>query len=598
MAIILVLLIFSQDLLESDIELSKETIVQEVLEELSSNPLDINTAGYDELIKIPYLTPINVYQILQIREIKGSFRSVSELLEIAGFDRDLLDNIEPFIKIEKPKIARPLPAKIQGQIQTKINLDSLKNISQTDEWEITTRLKFLMKHLPTEIEVICLTAKDAQEKSLVDYSSSSISITTKNNRVLLGNYTMNFGAQQIFAGPYSYLNPSKDFTLEPYRALNAVKSVYNYPTFFGLGYFQRMNNLGIYAFLSSTYLSAAIKDGYVQRVYYYTKFIDSTTIARRNQLRADLIGLRLNYHQPSLSLGLTAYHHRYDKPFAPRDSTNSFYGSKLNLLGGDFQSHLGNYFLRSELGYSLNGGLGASGQIIGNWRYLKVKFEVYAQQKNFFSPYSRWKSLTNRKDQIYAKFNIYYNLLGFKMYLSTNTKQDWDFDSLPSRLQFRINRAQDAFQINLVLKRNYKETNLTTYGTQLDFSYQGLKNLQLLMRIEDRYVKNLPRSGRLFSWGAKFSKRYFQIESRVSHFNINSSDCKIYVYESGPQGIGRNYAFNKKGIRIFSSFESNLFRYLKIAGRVGFTKIPAESPISPDTHRQNFDSAIQLTIKL
>ncbi|MEO0091091.1 MAG: helix-hairpin-helix domain-containing protein [candidate division WOR-3 bacterium] len=580
-------------LFEEDIELPKETITQEILDELKTDPLDINTAGYDELIKIPYLTPINVNQILHVRKKKGKFQSISELLEISGFDSELLNNIKPFIKIQTS-----LPAKIKSKVQTKISLDSLKDISQTKEWEITTRSKLLLKHLGTDINIYYLTDKDAKEKSLTDFLSSSISITTQKNRILLGNYTMNFGSQLLFAGPYSYLNPSKNFSLEPTQALNEVKSVYNYPSLFGIAYFNQLSDFGVYTYLSSTYLSADIKDNCVNRIYYYTKFIDSTTITRRNQLRSDLLGLRVTYSQPSFLVGLTTYHNSYDKKFAPKDSMNSFYGSTLGLLGIDTKMHLGNYFLRTEFGYSLNFGFGASGQIIGDWRFLKVNFDIYAQQKNFFSPYSRWKSLSSRKDQAYAKFNIYYNLLGFKMYLYASTKQDFVLDSLPARVQFRLNRKQGPFQIGLVLKSNYQEAVLTTYGTRFDFNYQILKNLNLLMSIEDRYAKNSPKTGKLLLGGAKLNVHYFKLESRIYYFYINSSDCKIYVYETGAQGLSRNFAFNKKGIRIFSSFESNLFRYINIAGRVGFTKIQTEPNPSFVTPCQNFDSAIQLVIKL
>lgn len=582
-----------ETLLEEDIELPKETITQEILDELKNNPLDINTAGYDELSKIPYLTPINVNRILQVRKKKGKFQSISELLEISGFDSELLNNIKPFIKIQSS-----LPAKIKSQVQVKIILDSLKDISQTKEWEITTHSKLLLKHLGTDINIYYLTDKDAKEKSLTDFSSSSVSITTKTNRILLGNYTLNFGSQLIFAGPNSYLNPSKNFSLEPIRALSEVRSVYNYPSLFGIAYFYQLSDFGVYTYLSSTYLSADIKDNYVNRIYYYTKFIDSITITRRNQLRSDLLGIRVTYFQPSFLVGITTYHNRYDKRFAPKDSTNSFYGSSLNLVGIDGRTHYGNYFLRGEIGYSLHSGFGASGQIIGDWRFLKVNFDIYAQQKNFFSPYSRWKSLTNRKDQIYAKFNIYYNLLGFKMYFYTSTKQDFILDSLPARVQFRLNRNQGPFQFGLVLKSNYKEAVLTTYGTRFDFNYQILKNLNLIMSIEDRYVKDSPKTGKLLYWGARLNTHYFKLESRIYYFLINSSDCKIYAYESGSQGLSRNFAFNKKGIRVFSSFETSLFKYIKIAGRIGFTKIQPESNTSFITPLRNFDTVMQMAIKL
>jgi len=573
------------DIIEEDISVPKTTLIQETLEELIKNPLDLNSASYDDLLKIPYLTPILAYQILEARKNKGNFKSVSELIKIPGIDNELIEKIKSLITVKQLSYK----TKTSTQFRFKFNLDTLSSIGKTKQWEINSRANFLFSNKNTNLRVILLTDKDANEKRLTDFSSASASIATKNNKLILGNYVLNFGSQVLFSGPYSFINSTKNFSLDPLKSINKLSGLYEHSSLFGIGFFQVISNFDMYSFLSSSFLDADIKNGAVKKVYYYTKYTDSTSQARRNQLREDLIGLRATYSpsfttDQALLIGVTAYHNNYDKPFAPTDSTNSFYGSSLNLISADFQTKYNNYFLQSEFGYSMTNGFGGASRIIGDWHFLKVNLNIYAQQKDFFSPHSKWRGLNNRKDKITGSFNIFYNLSGFKMYFLTSTQQDFTTDSLPARIQYRLERKQGPINLELTLKGNYKESRLNTYGTRFDCSYQVINNLELYSRLEDRYVKGLPNSGRLFYIGGKFYKRYFTIEPRLYYFAITSSDCKLYAYESSTG----SYGFNNHGIRIFTSVKSEIGSFLKINYLLGYTK----------TDKKNLDTALQFLFNL
>jgi hypothetical protein len=131
-----------------------------------------------------------------------------------------------------------------------------------------------------------------------------------------------------------------------------------------------MSNFAVNLFMSSSLLDAAVENNTVKRVYYYSKYIDSLSKARRAQLRENLIGMRITYLpmkiEQDIIIGTTFYHNQYDKNFNPTDSQNSFYGSNLNLLGFNIQTRFGSYFLISEIGYSITQGLGGAMQIIGD----------------------------------------------------------------------------------------------------------------------------------------------------------------------------------------------------------------------------------------
>lgn len=574
-------LLFAQDIsdiLEQDVYLPKETPLQTSIDALLKNPTNLNTADYDDLSKIPYLTPIIINRILKARQNKTKFNSISELLQISGIDAELLEQISPLITLKQP-------AKSAFQMQIRSKLDTLANLNRFKDYDITARTNFMITSPDLKLRALIITDKDKKEKSVIDFLSSSVSITISNNRLVLGNYLLGFGSHLVFASPYSYSSTIKNFAFTPFKSINELSGAYENKSLFGIAYVHNLNQFNWTAFISSRRLDAEIKNNAVKRVFYYTRYADSLSLARQDRLQENLTGTRLTYLLNAKTLiGTTISHTNYDKPFAPTDSLNSFYGQSLLLAGIDIQTHLNNYFLNSELAYSISHGFGFATQIVGDWKFLRVNFALYAQTKNFFSSHSRWKTLTNRKDNLSTSFNIFYNLSGFKMYFLASTKQDFTQESLPARIQYRIERKQNKFNFGLVLKSTYKETQLKTYGSRFDLSYHFSKTLALATRLEDRYLVNKSGSGRLMAVSAKYHVNRLHCESRIYYFSISSSDCKIYAYEP----IKNSYPFNQQGLRFFSYLETKIIRNLKISYYLGYTK----------TTLGNFDSGLQIVLNL
>lgn len=556
------------DIIEQDINLPRTTFIQVTLDELYENPINLNTASYDEILKIPYLTPILAQSIFEYA-YKKRFSSKFDLLRIRGIDAELFDKIRPLV-IVKSDTVKP---KIKYQLTSKFSIDTLNNLMNIYRWSITNKIKLSFLSKDNELKLTVLTDKDDKENKITDFLSVSASIKAKNNRLVLGDYLLNFGAGLIFTGPFSYLNSTKNFSLDPLKSINENTGIYENISLFGAVVSHSVSNFVVHLLMSSSLLDAAVENNIVKRIYYYTNYTDSLSKARRDQLRENLIGLRMSYSPMKIGqdiiIGTTFYHNQYDKNFTPTDSQNSIYGSNLSLLGFDIQSRLGSYFFNSEIGYSITHGFGGAMHIIGDWQFFKVNFNVYSQQKNFFSPHSKWRELTNRKDKINSTFNIFYNISGFKMYLLASTKQDFSTDSLPARIRYQIERKQGLFNIRLSLKGNYQDAVLHTYGTRFDVSYQLVRNLVLIANIEDNYLKNEQKSGRLLSMGIRGHNNIVTTELHFYYFNINSSECRIYYSEPDRN----SFTFNNKGIRLFCYLDCKIRNRLRVNYYIGYTKI-------------------------
>lgn len=72
-------------------------------EALMARPLDLNRATRRELERIPFLTPLQVEQLLDYRARHGAFRSLQELQLIEAFDRQTLRLVAPFLRVVPPE---------------------------------------------------------------------------------------------------------------------------------------------------------------------------------------------------------------------------------------------------------------------------------------------------------------------------------------------------------------------------------------------------------------------------------------------------------------------------------------------------------------
>jgi competence ComEA-like helix-hairpin-helix protein len=68
---------------------------------LKGKTVNINKATADDLVKnVPLMTPELAKRIVQYRKDNGDFQTLEELLQVEGFNRDLLRKIKTFLLLE------------------------------------------------------------------------------------------------------------------------------------------------------------------------------------------------------------------------------------------------------------------------------------------------------------------------------------------------------------------------------------------------------------------------------------------------------------------------------------------------------------------
>jgi competence ComEA-like helix-hairpin-helix protein len=63
--------------------------------------LDVNTASFDELVRIPYIGEYTARQIIDYRQQKGPFRSLEEIKLVRGIKEKNFAKFSGFLKITR-----------------------------------------------------------------------------------------------------------------------------------------------------------------------------------------------------------------------------------------------------------------------------------------------------------------------------------------------------------------------------------------------------------------------------------------------------------------------------------------------------------------
>lgn len=83
---------------------------------LSGQPININSAGFDSLKMLFFLSDAQIDNLLNFRKKHGPFTHPNELLLVTGISRQDLSNIKSFIRIGKYSPVKQSPGNLSQEI--------------------------------------------------------------------------------------------------------------------------------------------------------------------------------------------------------------------------------------------------------------------------------------------------------------------------------------------------------------------------------------------------------------------------------------------------------------------------------------------------
>ncbi len=411
-------------LLENQTEDAEDSKLLETLLQLEANPVDLNSAGSNELQRIPYIDAIISAKILEYRGKNKKFYTVAELRYVEGIDDDLYGKIRKYVIVKSSTVDF---VKDEFGIIQKIK-DSKKGLLSNIYFEMRTRFsndlqpsrgylepgKYLGPRPKFYNRFVAryskggyiftgslLAEKDPGELNWADHVGGFAEMKSGIllNHLLVGDYTLEFGQGITLWGSYSFSKGSdavsgmkkKGDDIDSYNSVNEVQyfrgvaGKLKLPSSIGdFSLFGFYSNNSIDASIDTTLnqLSSEYEDGYHRT---------QSEINRKNSGKERLYGGRLFYESKFLGttkLGLTYYNSEFDKPFEYK-GLYDFYGSKSNALGVDYDIVIKNVNIFGEWTRSYTDIVGGvTGVKFLFYKLADVVFMVRNYPKNFISLHS------------------------------------------------------------------------------------------------------------------------------------------------------------------------------------------------------------------
>jgi hypothetical protein len=372
-----------------------------------SSPIDLNSAGYDELQSLYFLSDEQISGIIEYRKKYGDFITFFELSTIEGFDRLTIEKLRKFVKItdrenESFKAALRNPSTHEFMLRYQTVLEQKKGFTTADSTKgggLTSRYagdpgrifaRYLMAK-PGRYSLGFTTEKDPGEKVLwdpatkrygMDYYSFHILLekVAFTDKILIGDFSLEFGQGLIFGSgfrigkggdPVSTIRRNS-LGLRPYR------SAYEHKDFSGLATSFRVGLANFTLFYSTVNRDARIQSQkdestgefeYISSINTIGLHRTPSEIAAKHNLSDRSMGGNLNFSfcDQKLNIGLNTQYTEYNKAIIPGVERYRLYYFK-GLSNYSSSIYVNYYFkkghLFSEWAVSKSGGMAQSSGII------------------------------------------------------------------------------------------------------------------------------------------------------------------------------------------------------------------------------------------
>jgi len=568
-------------LLENQTEDSEDSKLLEQIQYLEANPVELNTASANDLLKIPYIDAIRAAKIIEYRTRNKKFISIAELRYVEGIDDELYDKVKRFVVVKSSVvdytkdefgIIQKIKQKKSGFLNNlKIELRSRFSNDLQPSRGYLEPFKYLGPRPKFYTRLVAgyqagsytftgsiLAEKDPGELNWADHFGgfAEMKSHTAVNQMIAGDYTLEFGQGITLWSSYSFSKGSdavsgikkKGDDIDSYNSVNEVQyfrglaGKVKLPLSFG--------DLSLYGFYSNNSIDASIDTIYNQLS---SEYVDGyhRTESERNRLNAGkerLYGGRLFYESKlfaTTKIGLTYYDSKYDKPFEYKGLFR-FSGNKSNALGVDYDIVIKNINIFGEWARSYTDIVGGvTGVKILFFKLADIVFMVRNYPKNFVMLHSygfgEQSGTSQNEFGIYsgirfkigklAVINAYYDQYKFPYATFYNPVPTEGNDFLV----YTEWNATRSLKVYTKFKSETKE-DIITVTEPTGFEYD---------RIYDRNQKNYRLQ---FDYDIF---RTFRVRSRFE-----------YVF-ADYQG----YKISEKGILFFSDFRVSPFRSLLLDGR-------------------------------
>lgn len=597
-------------------EFSEDHDYSEILERLNHyrrSPLNLNIANKEQLQELFFISPVQVRSIINHREENGLFIDVLELQSLPGFDPQTIRWLLNFIVVLPPgelksisfnkllhKAEHDLMLRF-GSVLEKQSGFSASGLSESHYAGSAMRMFTRYRYNYSDVLFASLNMeKDAGEsltfgKGGKGFDFYSANISYKGNgivrKVIAGDYALQFGqGLGIWAGAGFGKGANlstiakQDVGLRPYSSVNESLFLR------GIAGTFRFKAILVTPFYSGRRIDAGRAESglEVSSIQVSGLHRTRTEILNKNVLSQRIYGANAQFNTGDLSAGFTAYHTRFNIPFAEGKSLYqqyNFKGATLNNISLNYSYTFRNTYIFGEAAHSLNSGFAVLNGLVSS---IAPPVSLVMLYRNYDRNYHSFFN------QGLAEASNAVNERGFYSGLSIRLNRAWelytysDFFRFPW-LKFKVDGPSSGYELlgqisytpgklfKLIsrFRQQTREENAEEDGSGLDIVDKQDLRVEMTCKISNDFsIRNRAQIVRYQkgNQNPEFGFMSFQdiiydpMGSKISGnlrfaiFETSGFNTRIYTYENDVLYSYSVPAYQGKGVRFYINGRYTLSR--------------------------------------
>lgn len=606
----------------------------EKLSELRVHPIDINTITKEQLEQFPFLSDIQIENILFYLYVTGGMRTIYELQLVEEMDRQTIQYLLPFVYLGEPvkQVSTPSLKDMlkYGKNELLIRFNIALHPGKEEKSYLGSSLYHSLRygfHYKNRLYFGVIAEKDSGEpffvkKNRKGYDFYSFYFLLKDignlKALALGNYRLSFGMGLVMNMDFG-MGKSSSVASVGYRngGIRKHSSTDEYNYLHGAAATYRLNKLMITGFYSYKRPDATVENKLITSFKKDGLHRNDLDFNKRNKAVMQTFGSNLVYIASHYQLGLTGVYNCFNKLFVPDFKPYNIYyprGKSFYAFSADYRFRWNKLSFSGETAVCGSGGMAAlhvlrlsplSGyQLIFSHRYYS---------RNYYSWFARSLSegadIRNESgyyigieaDPIkYWKFFLYADCFYFPWLRYGIDKPSYGFDGLvqatysPKRIltmfwryQYKIKDKNCSAPVGEVCtfvrhklryQLGYALPKSLSFRTTLDFISIGWQG-------------GVPSCGFMLSQQLSYSFQQFPLQLSVHYafFDTDDYESRLTTYEKGMLYTFSFLSFYGKGIRSSVYLRYDFNKYLTGIVKISQSKYKETSTAVARNNRANID---------
>lgn len=645
-----------------DLDINYEDLYEN-LALLLSNPININKASAEQLRFVNLLTEEQVQQLIKYRFEFGILTSIYELQAVPGFDLQTIYRITPFFIVEDPNAV--LNASLLKRMITDGNNYFIMRYEKTLETKkgftdaasesqrfLGSEDKLYMRFRssrPGDYSIGFTVEKDAGEQTTwnssnkqygFDYNSFHMQVLNKGRlkNLIVGDYQSQVAQGLILGGSFGFGKGSESITTTrrsnlgflPYTSINETGYLR------GAAFtYEIQKHVYLSAFYSNAWRDATLAidtlesdDAFASSFQTSGLHRNQSELSKRHTINEQQYGFVANYSTKNFDGGILFNQVTFDSPVKRSAQTYNqftFNGLTLQNAGAFLNYNINNFTFFSEIGKSINGGVGMVAGLMGSvTRQLDVSLLYRNYQRNFYSLYSNafaestlpqnetgfywgWKYRWNRKYSFSGYADLFrFPWLRYRSYAPSNGHEFlFRFNYQPSRnvLVFaQLREESKARNISNEDSNLYPTDDGVKRNLWLNCDYGIGQKLRLKSRAQFSTftINGRTTQGMTILQDVSVDFGKVSVAARYALFDTEDYDNRQYVYERDVWLAYSMPAYSGSGLRNYVLLQYTATKNITVWLRYAHTRYTDRDVIGSgaDTIQGNVRNDIKLQMRI